>query len=97
MDEAIHLSSESSEGGAERARSLYEWQVQDSKLIKDLQFEDFMEGIRFVNEVATVAEAQNHDPDLEVRWEREGVDLTNHSAGELTEERLPAGRRIDQL
>ena len=48
--------------------SLPGWTTKDGRLVKRLPFTTYMDGIRFVEAVAIDAEAQDHHPDLLVRY-----------------------------
>ena len=81
----------------ERLRSLAGWQVREGQLVKEFRFRDFMGAIRFVNEIAEVAEELNHHPDLLVRWGSVTANLTTHSAGGLSDSDFRLASRIDAL
>jgi len=49
-------------------KSLPEWQLEDGKLIRDYTFPGFAQAMIFVNQVAGIAEAANHHPDIDVRY-----------------------------
>ena len=51
-----------------RLRSLEGWEVRDSRLVKSFKFKDSMSAVHFVDEIAPVADAQGHHPDLQVGW-----------------------------
>ena len=79
---------------SERLRALEGWEVKDSRLVKSYKFKDFMSAVHFVDEIAPVAEAQGHHPDLQVGWGRVVVELTSHDAGGLTEKDLEVAARL---
>ena len=56
-----------------------------------------MTGIRLVDEVAVVAEATNHHPDIDIRWRRVRFALTTHDAGGVTALDLEVAARIDAI
>ncbi len=60
------------------------WEVAGNELVKEFKFTSYLAGIEFVRQVAQMAEAMNHHPDLLVRWRKVEVRLTSHSAGGLT-------------
>lgn len=41
----------------------------------------FLDGIAFVNDVAKLAEAANHHPDIDIRWRKVTLRLVTHDAG----------------
>ncbi|MGH7877288.1 MAG: 4a-hydroxytetrahydrobiopterin dehydratase [Candidatus Dormibacteraceae bacterium] len=73
------------------------WAVADSTLTKSFKFEDFMGAVGFVNQIAPLAEARAHHPDLNVGWGTVGVRLTTHSAGGLTAADFALADDIDQI
>jgi 4a-hydroxytetrahydrobiopterin dehydratase len=62
---------------------------------KEYVFDDFAGAMRFVNEVADLAEAANHHPDITISWNRVRLTLVTHSAGGVTQADLDLAGRID--
>lgn len=62
-----------------------DWQLADDALVRELEFPSFAEAIAFVNRLAELAEAENHHPDIDVRYRRVTVRWSSHSAGGVTE------------
>lgn len=61
------------------------WQLRDEKTIqKKFSFDSFLNAIEFVNIVATVAESEDHHPDIDIRFNKVELTLSTHSAGKLT-------------
>ena len=79
---------------SDRLRSLEGWEVRDSRLVKSFKFKDFMSAVRFVDEIAPLAEAEGHHPDLQVGWGKVVVELTSHDAGGLTEKDFEVAARL---
>ena len=79
---------------SERLRSLEGWEVRDSRLVKSFKFKDFRSAVHFVDEIAPVADAQGHHPDLQVGWGKVVVELTSHDAGGLTEKDFEVAARL---
>ena len=62
------------------------WQVTRGKrLRKAFVFADFASALAFVNRVGNLAEAQNHHPDLQLRWGQAIVEIWTHTVDGLTE------------
>jgi len=73
------------------------WQVEgDKKLIKSFKLKNFVEAVDFVNRITPVAEAENHHPDLYVRWGEVRVDLWTHKINGLTESDFYMAAKIDR-
>lgn len=60
------------------------WRLSDSKLIRDFEFADFVAAIRFVNQVADMAESANHHPDIDIRYNHVRLSLISHDTGGIT-------------
>jgi 4a-hydroxytetrahydrobiopterin dehydratase len=82
---------------AERLRGS-SWRREGDEIVRDLEFADFAEAMRFVNAVANAAEAANHDPDILVHgWNRVPLSVTNHAQGGLTDADFALAGQIDAL
>ncbi len=64
--------------------ALPNWQVVNGELIRTFKFEDFRAAMRFVNGVAELAEAANHHPDIDIRYNKVTLKLVTHDEGGLT-------------
>lgn len=80
-----------------RLRSLTGWRVSGNQLTRTFQFELFLAGIRFVDAVAVLAEAANHHPDIDIRYNKVTLHLTTHDAGGLTEKDFALAAEINAL
>lgn len=61
------------------------WQRDGQAIRATFEAPNFLGGIRLVDEVADLAEAMNHHPDIDIRWTRLTFALSTHSAGGLTQ------------
>ncbi|RZU39774.1 4a-hydroxytetrahydrobiopterin dehydratase [Edaphobacter modestus] len=61
-----------------------DWKLDSGKLVRDWTFKDFVQAIAFVNQVAELAEAAGHHPDIEIRYNRVRLALVSHDAGGIT-------------
>jgi 4a-hydroxytetrahydrobiopterin dehydratase len=73
------------------------WRRDGSELVKEVRRDGFLGALAFVNEVGALAEAANHHPDIDIRWDTVTLRLTTHSAGGLTEKDLSLAAQVDQL
>ena len=73
------------------------WREQNQVLSRTFEFPTFAEGIRFVNRVAEAADAANHHPDIDIRYNRVTLSLTTHDAGRLTARDFTLAEQADQL
>ena len=72
---------------AVRARlgELHGWRLEQGKLHREFEFEDFGVAFGFMTSVALAAEAMDHHPEWFNVWNKVRVDLTTHDAGGVTE------------
>ena len=74
------------------------WTEEGGALTKELRFADFAEALAFVNEVGAIAEAANHHPDIDIRWNVVTLRLSTHSEGHVVTDRdRDLSARIDQV
>ena len=73
------------------------WQERDDALVRELEFASFPEAVAFVDRLAETAEAENHHPDIDIRYRRVLVRWTTHSAGGVTERDEELARRTNAL
>jgi len=70
----------------------------EQSIVRDLTFADFLEAIAFVDEVAEIAEAANHHPDILLHgWNKVRLTLSTHSEGGLTDADFKLAGEIDQI
>ena len=73
------------------------WELEEGKIVKSFGFRTFMKGIEFVNDVAAIAEKQNHHPIISVIWKTVKISSISFNAGHLTERDLKLAKAIDEL
>ena len=67
------------------------------ELERTFTFPKFLAGIAFVQQLAAVAEQQDHHPDLDIRYTKITVRLFTHDAKALTARDLKLAAESDQL
>jgi 4a-hydroxytetrahydrobiopterin dehydratase len=81
----------------EALASVPEWEKKGSSISRTYQFKNFPAAIRFVNDLAKLAEKAWHHPDIDIRWNKVTLTLTTHDAGGLTEKDFELARKFDRL
>jgi len=84
----------------EIARQLAElpgWAGDGLELTRSYGFPEFLVLVRAVDEIAVVAEAMNHHPDLDIRWRTLRVLLSTHDAGGVTQLDIEMAHRIHEI
>ena len=73
------------------------WTREGDVLVTSVKLKDFAAALQFVNAVGAAAEAANHHPDIDIRWNTVNLALTTHDAGGLTRFDLALAAAIDRL
>lgn len=81
----------------QKISELSAWQFQDGELRRQFEFKSFAQALAFVNEVGALAEAKNHHPDIDIRWNKVLLRLATHSAGGITELDFDLAAQIDRI
>jgi 4a-hydroxytetrahydrobiopterin dehydratase len=72
------------------------WKLEDGKLVREWTFKDFVEAMKFVNQIAALAESVGHHPDIDVRYNRVVLGLISHDAGGITRRDVAMASQIDE-
>lgn len=78
-----------------RLGALPGWEFKDNAIRKLYRFKEFMDGIRFLNRVAEMAEAADHHPDVQINYTRITFCCSTHSEGGVTEKDLRLAAQIE--
>ncbi len=74
------------------------WQVVDDKMLrKEFKFKNFVGSMGFANQVALIAQAEDHHPDMHVSYSKVIIELWTHAVGGLSENDFILAAKIDQL
>jgi 4a-hydroxytetrahydrobiopterin dehydratase len=87
----------SAEKVKEELTSLPGWKLAGKELVQHAEFADFAAAMAFVNQVASAAEAANHHPDIDIRYNKVKLALSSHDAGGLTERDVRLAHKINAL
>jgi 4a-hydroxytetrahydrobiopterin dehydratase len=81
---------------AEAVAVLPNWTLVQGELVREWSFKDFKEAMEFVNKVAVVAEATQHHPDIDIRYNRVKLALLTHDAGGITTNDLDMAKTLNE-
>jgi 4a-hydroxytetrahydrobiopterin dehydratase len=73
------------------------WTRKGDTITKTYHFATFPAGIAFVAQVADVAEAQQHHPDIDIRYTRITFALSTHDSGGITVKDFTLATEIERL
>ena len=90
LAEAEVIAALSADGGPQ-------WHLIAGKLVKTVACADFVSALAYVGEVGRMAEAANHHPDIDIRYNRVTLALTTHDSGGITRLDLDLAAQVDGL
>jgi 4a-hydroxytetrahydrobiopterin dehydratase len=74
------------------------WPVIDGKkMAKEFEFNDFKEAMAFVNQIAKIAEAEQHHPDIHIFYNKVVVELWSHGLKGLSENDFILAVKIEEI
>jgi len=77
-------------------KSLKGWRRDEDFIAKEFRFKAFMDGIRFVDDVAVIAESQEHHPDIHVVWTTVTLKIQTHDEGGITNWDVSLAKEIEK-
>jgi 4a-hydroxytetrahydrobiopterin dehydratase len=72
-----------------------EWSELGDTIQRTYQFKNFVESMAFVQHVAALAEADQHHPDILIRYNKVTLTLSTHDSGGITRKDFDAARKYD--
>ena len=81
----------------EALQGLNGWRQQGDEINKEFSFADFSLAMEFVNHVAGAAQAVEHHPDIDIRYDKVKLALSTHSEGGLTKKDVELARKIEEM
>jgi 4a-hydroxytetrahydrobiopterin dehydratase len=73
------------------------WERHGSTLVKVHTGRAFSDALAYVNAVGAAAEAANHHPDIDIRWNTVRLALSTHDSGGITLLDLALAGVVDRL
>lgn len=74
-----------------------EWEGDGDSITRIIEFEEFMEGIDFVNVLAEIAEEAQHFPEIDIRDCKVTLRLKTEEARGVTDIDIELASRIDNI
>jgi len=74
-----------------------EWTSSKKKLEQTFEFKNFDESMDFVNKVAKIAEKQVHHPDIEIKYNKVKISITDHEKGGVSEKCNKLAKAINKI
>ena len=73
------------------------WMYKKKSIIRKFKFNSYMDGIKFVNEIAELAENKNHHPDIQIGWCNVEISITSHDLGGVTNQCVELANEIELI
>jgi 4a-hydroxytetrahydrobiopterin dehydratase len=73
------------------------WGHQDDQLVRTIKCQGFAGALAYVNAVGALAEAADHHPDIDIRWNTVTLALTTHDSGGITRRDVELATQIAAL
>ena len=73
------------------------WSLKNGHLYKIFKFKDFIKAMKFINDVARIAESEGHHPDFCVHYNKVEIELWTHAINGLSENDFILAAKIDNL
>lgn len=82
---------------AELVAHVPEWSAARGRLARTFNFKDFQEAFSFLTNIALLAEAEGHHPDMFCSWNRVELIFWTHTVEGLTRNDFIMAAKIDRL
>jgi len=74
-----------------------EWTIVDESITRTFAFSGFPEAVAFTTECSFAAEAADHHPDIDIRWNKVTMTLSTHSESALTAKDTELAAAFDSI
>lgn len=76
---------------------VHDWFLVGDQIKRDFKFKNFKDAMKFVNNVADIAEEEGHHPDIYIFYNTVSLSLSTHAAKGLTENDFILAAKINSL
>ena len=73
------------------------WTLTLSSISREFQFKSFVEAMAFVNNIAALAQEQDHHPDIFISYKTVRLTFTTHRIGGLSQNDFIMAAKVDRL
>jgi 4a-hydroxytetrahydrobiopterin dehydratase len=73
------------------------WEEVSRKLIKTFYFDEYESVSEFVNKVMSIAQKQDHHPDIVVHYDNVKISITDYEKGDVSEKCHKLANAIDKI
>jgi 4a-hydroxytetrahydrobiopterin dehydratase len=87
----------SREEAEELAKETPQWTLKDNAIEREFKFDGFREAMDFINEVADIAESEDHHPDIYISYNKVRLELSTHAIGGLSRNDFIVAAKVDKV
>ncbi len=73
------------------------WSLGDKEIVREFRLGDFRKAMEFVNNAASIANEQDHHPDISISYNKVRLTLSTHKIGGLSLNDFIMAAKIDLL
>jgi len=77
--------------------SAHGWDYSNKKISKVFDFDAYLDGVEFINQIAPIAERLNHHPDIILGYCKVDVSIHSHDLGGVTTKCINLATAIDSV
>ena len=81
---------------SERLKKLKGWRLDADTIKKEYQLPSFPKAIKFVNQVAEIAEQADHHPDILISFRKVTLRLSTHDEGGITQKDFRLAEQLEE-
>ena len=78
-------------------RDLPGWIRAGNTIERVFHFENFVQAMKFVNQIADAAESANHHPDILINYNKVTLTLVSHDSGGVTQRDVRMAGKINEI
>jgi len=78
-------------------QSLPGWTANANTIERSFQFENFVQAMDFVNQIAEAAEGVNHHPDIHISYNKVRLVLVSHDSGGVSQRDIRMAAKINEI
>ena len=78
-------------------KKLNDWEFKNNAVSTSFNFSSYLRGIDFVNSIASLAEKENHHPEIKIGWCMVNIEFTSHDLGGVTKGCLKMATLVTKL
>lgn len=74
------------------------WKVTSDRFLnREFKFDNFLQSLSFINDVARISEEINHHPDIYWNYTKVSIQIKTYDVDQITDKDYELSKRIDEL